>query len=125
MPGQWLQRQRDRLRRASKPRLIAAAAGGCLFVALVTGYSGVGQTPPRDAASDRQLTSVAPYPRGSLPRLQKTTVPSSYVVQPGDTLSLIAGRFRVSEGKLQVVNHLPDADSLYSGQQLVIPMPEN
>ncbi|MBI3162724.1 MAG: peptidoglycan DD-metalloendopeptidase family protein [Chloroflexi bacterium] len=44
-----------------------------------------------------------------------------YVVQPGDSLSSIAGRFNVSLADLMAVNGITDPNQLAAGQQLVIP----
>src|SRR3972149_2776026 len=45
---------------------------------------------------------------------------SVYKVQPGDTLSTIAVKMKVSEAVIQSRNDIPDPDSLQIGQQLVI-----
>ena len=44
-----------------------------------------------------------------------------YVVQAGDNLSSIASRFSVSIDDLMSANEITDANSLFAGQQLVIP----
>lgn len=44
-----------------------------------------------------------------------------YIVQPGDSLLSIASRFNVSMTDLMTANSLADANSLFIGQQLVIP----
>lgn len=44
-----------------------------------------------------------------------------YVVQPGDTLSLIAERFNVSVSELMAANNINDPNVLSAGQELVIP----
>ncbi len=44
----------------------------------------------------------------------------TYVVQPGDSLSVIAKRFGVRIGDLMSRNNLSDADFIYVGQQLLI-----
>jgi LysM repeat protein len=46
-----------------------------------------------------------------------------YIVAPGDTLSRIAQRFGVSLWDLAAVNHIPNPNHIYVGQQLIIPAP--
>lgn len=48
------------------------------------------------------------------------TVATRYVVQPGDTLSKIASRFKVEVSKLQKDNRIKDANRLMPGQVLSI-----
>ena len=57
---------------------------------------------------------------GSLPNLLRTDV-TRYLVQPGDTLTGIAARFRVSMATLWWANSLSSKDQLKVGQELVIP----
>ncbi len=45
----------------------------------------------------------------------------TYVVQPGDSLGLIAEAHDVTLDALQAVNYLPSADDIFIGQELVIP----
>ena len=45
-----------------------------------------------------------------------------YVVQPGDTLHVIATRFGVSPGELAAANRLDRNAWVYTGQQLTIPV---
>jgi LysM repeat protein len=72
------------------------------------------QTPNRYAV-------MTPARGGYGPSRFVTAASDIYLVQPGDTLSLIAARFRVNETDLQTLNHLADAQSVYAGQQLLIP----
>jgi LysM repeat protein len=45
-----------------------------------------------------------------------------HVVAPGETLSGIAARYGVSISELVLANGLRDANAIYSGQRLLIPM---
>ncbi|MEO5704021.1 MAG: LysM domain-containing protein, partial [Candidatus Limnocylindrales bacterium] len=51
--------------------------------------------------------------------------PQVYVVQAGDTLSRIAGRYGITLADLISANaeNLPDPDKLQIGDQLIIPVP--
>ena len=58
------------------------------------------------------------------PASAQTAIPSSgpiYIIQPGDTLSSIAGRFNVSLADLESANNITDPNTIQAGQQLVIP----
>ncbi len=50
-----------------------------------------------------------------------TPQPQSYLVQVGDTLSLIAEQFGISQEVLMAANNLPNPDYLQVGQTLFIP----
>jgi len=47
--------------------------------------------------------------------------PGTYVVQAGDTLQIIAARFRTTWQAIAAANNLPNANFIYTGQRLVIP----
>jgi LysM repeat protein len=55
------------------------------------------------------------------PAATATPTPVAYVVQPGDTLNLIAKRYQVSAEVLIAANALQNADHIETGQVLVIP----
>jgi len=50
-----------------------------------------------------------------------TTRPTTYVVQPGDSLAAIAARFGISRAALIFVNGIADPDKILAGQRLKIP----
>ncbi len=50
-----------------------------------------------------------------------TAAPTSHVVRPGESLSLIARRYGVSLTDLQAANRLADADRIHAGQRLTVP----
>ncbi len=76
--------------------------------------------PPAPPPSPTALAVASPVP----PTATATPVagqPTVYVVQPGDTLSTIAEQFDVTVEALMQVNDLANPDTLFVGQELVIP----
>lgn len=72
-------------------------------------------------ASTGAIPTAQPVPAEGQP--QATSLgPTSYVVQPGDTLTSIADRFDVSLEDLMRANDLSDPDYVQVGQQLIIPI---
>ncbi len=69
--------------------------------------------------------SPAPAPKPDLP--PPPPVPSSdqpaaiHVVKSGESLGIIASRFRVSQQTLQAANRLSSPNKIYAGQKLLIP----
>jgi len=57
----------------------------------------------------------------TLPVASPVFADTTYLVQPGDTLTKIAARFNVTIEVLRQANRLKDADTLQVGQTLVIP----
>jgi LysM repeat protein len=67
---------------------------------------------------DTPSASRTPRPQRSAPA---TPEPQTYVVQPGDTLSIIADQFGTSVEALQAANGIDDPDEIVPGQVLIIP----
>jgi LysM repeat protein len=67
------------------------------------------------------IPATQPASGGELPG-ETSAEPTLYVVQSGDTLISIAGRFDVSLDDLMRANDLTDPDYVQVGQQLVIPI---
>ncbi len=120
MTGRWSPRRLDRVAGAEVRLFSTRIAAACLVAALLTACGESEKSTPT-VTSMKRLTIVTPTPRFGGPDARNTPVPVTYVVQPGDTLSLIAIRYRVPENKIQSLNHLADPDSVYSGQKLLIP----
>jgi len=76
--------------------------------------------PPTRLPGAPILTPTPDEPH-ALPQMR--TEPEQYVVQPNDTLGIIAQRFGVSLEELIEANTLPNPDILEVGQQLTIPVP--
>lgn len=116
--------------------LIVAAAGLGLSLAAC------GRSAPEGATTDAasgvepatagvQVVSAAPVvdPAVTVPTTVTTeTVPSSmvqtastYVVEAGDTLSVIAEQFQVTVAALSEANNITDVDAIKPGQELIIP----
>ena len=115
-----------RLPELSLPPIIVAVVALALAAAVLFALPGLlGFGNPQSASSPGASTPV----RTSLPSLAPTTVPQPtpqlYVVQAGDTLSRIAGRFGISLAELIAANAetLPNPDLLQIGDQLIIPVP--
>jgi hypothetical protein len=94
---------------------------------------GTGSTPvPNPSVAGASATPVAtptptpmpatPAPTPAAPVSAAAT--QSYVVQEGDTLSAIAGRFGTTVEAIQAANGLGESDVINIGQVLVIPQPE-
>lgn len=63
-----------------------------------------------------------PTPNPTPADCSNSTGVESYVVQPGETLGLIAAVFGCTVEEITAANGLPDADSIRAGQMLVIPV---
>jgi LysM repeat protein len=66
---------------------------------------------PQSAAQPIATSCVSVAPVGWAP----------YTIQPGDTLSTLAARFQVSQGRIMKVNCLASPDDLQAGQVLYLP----
>jgi LysM repeat protein len=74
-------------------------------------------TPAPTQAPATSAPTTSPKPQGTP---AATPEPRTYVVQEGDTLSLIANRFGTSVSALQAANGIDDPDEIRPGQVLVI-----
>lgn len=94
--------------------LIAACAA-----ASIVGAAGCG--------SDDQVAATLPpietFATTTTTLAPTTTIQTSYVVQPGDTLQKIATKFGVTQADLINLNGLTDPDHIEAGQRLEIPQP--
>src|SRR5690606_37874766 len=79
-----------------------------------------------------QIRSIASKPRNwviaaltvflcTVPLIQSGSAQSSYSVQPGDTLTAIAGQYGVTVELLAQLNQIGNPDLIIVGQQLAIP----
>ena len=66
---------------------------------------------------------VTPTPGTPPPSTSTAGRPSTYVVQPGDNLSDIADELGVTMRALQDANGIEDPNSIFAGQELVVPTP--
>jgi LysM repeat protein len=88
----------------------------------------VGAATPTEAAAPTTPTAVpTPVVDSVVPSTEATpggrpAEPTTYIVQPGDTLSTIAGKFEVSQEDLMRANGIDNPDYLMLGQKLVIPI---
>ncbi|MDE2767127.1 MAG: LysM domain-containing protein [Chloroflexota bacterium] len=75
-------------------------------------------------AFDQVIATPTPEPTPTatpIPRPTPTPTATVYVVQPGDTLSGIAGRFNVAVDDLVEANRIVNPDALQVGQEITIP----
>ena len=103
--------------------------GGAAFAVVLTacGLGGGDDPPPAATAPTDVLSIVTPTP-GTPPPRAAAPAPAvgqqTYVVREGDSLSVIADRFGVTQDAIQRANDLADPNSLFAGQEIVIPAPE-
>ncbi|MGH2627634.1 MAG: LysM peptidoglycan-binding domain-containing protein, partial [Anaerolineales bacterium] len=88
---------------------------------LFTAPSGRSTSPP--ATLDPRPLPPSPTPDPPRPTPEVRTEPFTYVVQPGDSLGLIATRFEVSPQHILDANGLRNPNVLSVGQFLTIPAP--
>jgi LysM domain-containing protein len=102
---------------------VVALALAAAFVFALPGLLGFGN--PQSAASPGASTPL----HTALPSIAATPVPQPtqqiYIVQPNDTMSRIAGRFKIPLADLIAANaeNLPNPDKLQIGDRLIIPVP--
>jgi peptidoglycan lytic transglycosylase D len=82
-----------------------------------------GQTPPGTTTSLRVPTGTGDALLAALELVPpgERLLYVRHVVHRGDTLSLIAGRYGVSVGDIQVANHMGRRTTIHVGQELTIP----
>jgi LysM repeat protein len=104
-------------------RLLSAVALSAATLAVVTACGGGSAQDPTSTPND-VLQIVTPTPGTPVPT---TPTPGgegeTYVVREGDSLSSIAARFGVSQEAIQRANGITDPNSIFAGQELIIPEP--
>jgi LysM repeat protein len=104
-------------------RARASLAVTCLAAIFVAAGCNVRDKDPTPTPSN-VFVVVTPTP-GMLPASTATTDrPTTYIVQPGDNLSDIADELGVTLRDLQEANGIEDPDSIFAGQELIVPTPE-
>lgn len=73
------------------------------------------------AGTEQTAPTVAAVASTTTPPPPPATTQVAYVVQSGDSLSVIAGRFGVSTKALADFNAITDVNSIVVGQELSIP----
>lgn len=93
------------------------------FAALMTSLGIMGGAGAASASAST-LPQAAPIPATTTAlnmELTAYSVPATYTIQPGDTLSALAARFGTDVAGLAAANHIADINLIYAGQQLTIP----
>ena len=111
------------MRNGRSRKIISSVALSAALLAAVSACGGDSDQKPTPTPND-VLQIVTPTPGTPAP---VTPTPGGegeiYVVREGDSLSGIASRFGVSEQAIQRANNITDPNSIYAGQELVIPEP--
>ncbi len=95
-----------------------ATAVGIALVITACGRGGDGAEVAGTEVTNSTVTTVAAPTTVPPP---PTTMQVNYVVQSGDSLSVIASRFGVSTKELADFNAITDVNSIHVGQELSIP----
>lgn len=75
------------------------------------------------ATPDADMPTTAPEAVATATSTPEPTVePTVYVVQPGDTMLVIATRYNISVDDILNANNLSDPNFVFAGQRLVIPV---
>ena len=111
--------------RAVSARGIRRATVVVAVVAAGAGLAGCGRSAPEEGATTLEA-SISPSTSAVITTLPPTTEPPpsttpEYIVQEGDSLSIIAQRFGVSTEDLANFNGIEDANDIQVGQTLTIP----
>jgi LysM repeat protein len=98
-------------------RLLGATLGGVLLIVLAfacsdTDQPGADATLPPIQTTTTVATTIA----------ATTTQPRFYKVQQGDTLTKIAAAFGLPIQAIMEKNHITDADKIFAGQILELPL---
>lgn len=132
--------------RGSASRCRGAATVAALLLCGAIVGAGCGRSAPEGAVPDPTAESAEPLAAGirvfsdhSVVPPSSTTAPpaptvsttstspaptgpsQTYVIKPGDTLSVIAEQFGISMSALSEANNITDVDSIRPGQELIIP----
>ncbi len=113
---------------------------GLAALAILGATAGCGRSAPEGAAGtndgdtepvmagievvSEEPVIVPPSTTATVETTPTTTPPAaarSYVVEPGDTLSVIARQFNVSVDALSQANGITDVNAIKPGQELIIP----
>ena len=91
---------------------------------VATAEPGVSQTEPPTATSPDAPPSDAGDATKEETTPTATPLPEFHVVQAGETLSLIAGRYGLTAEAIAAKNRLDDPNAILAGQRLILPQPD-
>ena len=99
---------------------------GAIALAAVALLASCGRNAPEEGATTLEASISPSSTVAVITTLPPTTAPPptttpEYIIQQGDSLSIIAQRFGVTTEELANFNGIEDADSIKIGQKLTIP----
>ncbi len=104
----------------------AMARNAAIALAAIGLLASCGRNAPEEGATTLEASISPSSTAAIITTLPPTTVPPptttpEYIIQQGDSLSIIAQRFGVSTEDLANFNGIEDANSIQVGQKLTIP----
>ncbi len=104
--------------------VLAAAAALIVVAAVALRRIGLGPAPAGRGAGDRSgVADTVAHRDDTAAGPTAPAATTTYTVAPGDTLSLVAGRFGTSVEAIMALNGLVDPDALAAGQVLTVQAP--
>jgi len=94
---------------------VVVGVGALIAVAMTTAACG------GNGDSESTMPRISGVALMTAPPTTTTTIPDSYVVQEGDTLSAIAARFGLDVGELAAANGIANPDDIRAGDAIAIP----
>lgn len=107
-------------------RTTGIVRNGAITLAAVALLASCGRNAPEEGATTLEASISPSSTAAVITTLPPTTVPPptttpEYIIQSGDSLSIIAQRFGVSTQELADFNGIEDVNSIKVGQKLTIP----
>lgn len=113
-------RDRSQFWPLTKRRAVAVGLS-VLSIGVIAGCGRSGDPEEETTSTSSTVTTVAATVPTTAATTTTTTRAQSYIVQSGDSLSIIAQQFGISTDKLADFNAIANSDSIQVGQELAIP----